>query len=114
MKAEDLGESAFQKKEYTPPGHDFSETVRQIRNTTWYSNKAWITFYPDYTCSYDYINNSSGSGKAIIFGYSNEYGIEYVSWVESEGRLSDISMTLNKTGEGIPFLIDSNGSYYYK
>lgn len=114
LKAEYLGDSAFQKTEYTTPEHDFSETVRQIRNTTWYSNKAWITFYPDYTCSYGYINNSSGSGKAIVFGYSDKDGRETVSWVESEGMWSDILMTLNKTGEGIPFLIDSNGGYYYK
>lgn len=114
LKAEYLGDSAFQKTEYTPPERDFSETVRQIRNTTWYSNKAWITFYPDYTCSYGYINNSFGSDKAIVLSYNDEDSIESVSWVESEGMLSVISMTLNKTGEGIPFLIDSNGSYYYK
>lgn len=114
LKAESLGDSAFQKTAYTPPGHDFSGTAEQILGTTWYSNKAWITFNADYTCSYDYINNSSGSGKAIIFGYSNEYGIESVSWVESEGMLSDISMTFNKTGTTIDSLVGNDGSLFYK
>ena len=114
LKAESLGDSAFQKTAYTPPGHDFSGTAEQILGTTWYSNKAWITFNADYTCSYDYINNSSGSGKAIIFGYSNEYGIESVSWVESEGMLSDISMTFNKTGTTITSLVGNDDSFFYK
>lgn len=104
--------SALKKTEYAPPGHDFSGTAEQILGTTWRCDNAWITFYPDYTCSYGYINNSSGSGKAIVFGYSDKDGIESVSWVESEETFG-INMTLSKTGEVITALI-GNGSYYHK
>ena len=114
LKAEYLGDSAFQKKTvYTPPEHDFSGTAEQILGTTWRCGNSRITFNTDYTCSYN-INDSYDNGKAIIFGYSNEYGIEYVSWVESEGRLSDISMTLNKTGATIDFLTGADDSLFYK
>lgn len=111
LKAESLGDSAFQKTEYTTPEHDFSGTAKQILGTTWRCGNSWIKFNTDYTCSYN-INNSSGSGKAIVFGYSDEYGIESVSWLESEGMLSDISMTLNKTGTTIDSLTGADGSVF--
>ena len=113
LKAESLGDSAFQKTEYTPPEHDFSGTAKQILGTTWRCGNSWIKFNTDYTCSYN-INDSYDNGKAIIFGYSNEYGIESVSWVESEGMLSDISMTFNKTGTTIDSLVGNDGSLFYK
>lgn len=112
LKAEYLGESAFQKEEYTPPGHDFSETAEQILGTTWRCGNAWITFNTDYTCSYN-INDSSGSGKAIVFGYSNEE--EYVSSIElgAPGGFG-ISMRLNKTGTTIDSLTSNDNSLFYK
>ena len=113
LKAESLGDSAFKKTEYAPPGHDFSGTAKQILGTTWRCGNSWIKFNTDYTCSYN-INDSYDNGKAIIFGYSNEYGIESVSWVESEGMLSDISMTFNKTGTTIDSLVGNDGSLFYK
>lgn len=111
LKAESLGDSAFKKTAYTPPGHDFSGTAEQILGTTWRCGNAWIKFNTDYTCSYN-INDSYDNGKAIIFGYSNEYGIESVSWVESEGMLSDISMTFNKTGTTIDSLTSNDDSVF--
>ncbi len=112
LKAESLGESAFQKDEYTPPEHDFSGTAEQILGTTWRCGNSWIEFSTDYTCSYD-INNSSGSGKAIVFGYSDEYGIESVSWVESEGMFG-IDMTLNKTDDNTITSLTSNDGSVFK
>ncbi len=111
LKAESLGDSAFKKTAYTPPGHDFSGTAEQILGTTWRCGNSWIKFNTDYTCSYN-INDSYDNGKAIIFGYSNEYGIESVSWVESEGMLSDISMTFNKTGTTIDSLTSNDDSVF--
>ena len=114
LKAESLGDSAFQKTEYTPPEHDFSGTAEQILGTTWYCGNSWIKFNTDYTCSYN-INDSSGSGKAIVFGYSNKDSIEYVSSIElgAPGGFG-ISMRLNKTGTTIDSLTSNDDSLFYK
>ena len=109
-----LGDSAFQKKEYTPPGHDFSGIAKQILGTTWSCGNSWIKFNTDYTCSYN-INDSYDNGKAIIFGYSNEYDIEYVSSIEPgtpEGF--GIDMMFNKTGTTIDSLTSNDDSLFYK
>lgn len=114
LKAESLGDSAFQKTEYTPPEHDFSGTAEQILGTTWYCGNSWIKFNTDYTCSYN-INDSYDNGKAIIFGYSNEYGIEYFSSIElSAPGGFGISMTFNKTGTTIDSLTSNDGSLVFK